>query len=115
PVGPRLPIQVQRLCNAGTTGTKNEVTASAIASTAAIVSFLANEVTNGRKLGKRLPPDGGRQLRVLFYNVSIHQAGELKHVDFLLTVKNGFQSVIGFDEFFLLKIVLLNVFPEFFR
>src|SRR5690242_14672683 len=67
------------------------------------------------ELSKRLPPVEDRQLTVLFYNMSVHQAGELKHVDFLFTVENGFQSGIGFDELFLLKIVLLNIFPEFFR
>jgi hypothetical protein len=113
PRGPRLPIQVQTLCNAGTTGKKNEVTASPIARTTVIVSFFANEVT---KIDWRLVSAATRkpQAPVLFDNMSVYQPGKFEHVDFFLSVEDGFQSFIGFDELFFLKFVLFDVFPKFF-
>ena len=66
PTGPRAPIQVQRLCSAGTTGKKNEVAAKPIARAPAIVSFLANEVTNvGRDAAASAEPP--KPLVVDFY------------------------------------------------
>src|SRR5262245_45529814 len=107
PRGPRAPIQVQRLCNAGTTGKKNEVTARPIARTAAIVSFLANEVTNvGFECGRFGRSDRKTLDVILFYDVRIHQSGEFEHVHFFLAVKDGLQSLIGLDELFILKVIL---------
>jgi hypothetical protein len=105
---------VQRLCNAGTTGKKNEVTAKAIARAAAIVSFLANEVTDVGSgcghFGRTRKPS----MSILLYDVRINQSGKFEHVNFFLAVKDSFQSFIGFDELFLLKVILFNVLPKFF-
>src|SRR6516165_4388327 len=75
PRGPRAPIQVQRLCNAGMTGKKTEVTARTIARTAAIVSFLANEVTNAGSDCGRFGRTRAKPLSVnLLYDVRVDQS-----------------------------------------
>src|SRR5262249_35010075 len=113
PSGPRLPIHVQRFCTVGTTGKKNEVTASPITSTTAMVSFLANEVTTDRlACGCLIESDRKPARKGLFDDMIIHQAGKFEHIDFLLAVEDGFKSRVGFDEFLFLKVVLFNIFPK---
>jgi hypothetical protein len=104
---------VQRFCTAGTTGKKNEITASPIASATATVSFLANEVTmvDWRAVAwSKLT--GNRHTKDSLDDMRIHQPGEFEHIDFLFAVKDGFKSCIRLNEFFFLKVVLFNVFPK---
>ena len=49
----------------------------------------------------------------LFDDMRIDEPGEFEHVDLFLAVKNGLKRGIGFDQLFILELVLFNIFPKF--
>ncbi len=51
---------------------------------------------------------------LLFYNMRVHQPREFEHINFFFPVKNHLKSCIRPNEFFLLKVIFLDVFPKLF-
>jgi hypothetical protein len=55
-------------------------------------------------------PAGG----ILFYDMGVHQPREFEHVNFLFPIKDRLKRGIGLNELFVLKVIILDVFPKLF-
>ena len=45
--------------------------------------------------------------------MGVNQTRKLEHVDFFLTVKNGFERSVSFDLLLVLQLVLFDILPNF--